>query len=104
MASMRVLVAGGHTGGHIQCALAIARALEARAPGLTVCFGGADGGPEIRTVRDAGYSIETAWIGPLDRRGGTRALAGHLRLAAQLLVSNVQAGRLIDGFAPEVAV
>src|SRR5262250_1473378 len=88
------LVAGGYTGGHIQCALAIAAALE-RA-GTTCVLGGADGGREVAAAASSGYPIETVWIGPLDRAASARGLARNLKFLVQLAVSRRQARRLSE--------
>jgi UDP-N-acetylglucosamine--N-acetylmuramyl-(pentapeptide) pyrophosphoryl-undecaprenol N-acetylglucosamine transferase len=99
-APARFLVAGGYTGGHIQCALAIAAALGRACPGALVTLAGARGGPEVPAARAAGYAIETAWIGALDRR----RLTPNLRLLVQLVVSRREAAQALDRVRPEVVV
>lgn len=96
------LVAGGYTGGHIQCALAIAAALE-RA-GTTCVLGGAEGGLEVTAAASAGHPIETVWIGALDRAVSARGLARKLRFLVQLAVSRHQARRVLLRVEPDVVV
>jgi UDP-N-acetylglucosamine--N-acetylmuramyl-(pentapeptide) pyrophosphoryl-undecaprenol N-acetylglucosamine transferase len=63
---MRVMIAGGGTGGHVIPALAIAGALKS-AYGAEVCFIGTAKGMETRLVPQAGYSLELIDVGQLNR-------------------------------------
>jgi len=54
---MRLLIAGGGTGGHIYPALAVASSLRRRAPAPEIDWVGGRRGLEGRLVRDAGYPI-----------------------------------------------
>jgi len=55
---MRVLIAGGGTGGHIYPALAVATSLRRRASAPEIAWIGGRRGLEARLVRDAGYPIQ----------------------------------------------
>jgi UDP-N-acetylglucosamine--N-acetylmuramyl-(pentapeptide) pyrophosphoryl-undecaprenol N-acetylglucosamine transferase len=101
-ATLRAVIAGGYTGGHIAVALALAAALRDRRPGAEILLAGARGGPEVDAARAAGYPIETVWIGGLARELSTRAVAQSLMLPLQLLVSRRQAGGILDRFRPDV--
>jgi UDP-N-acetylglucosamine--N-acetylmuramyl-(pentapeptide) pyrophosphoryl-undecaprenol N-acetylglucosamine transferase len=63
---MRVMIAGGGTGGHVIPALAIAGALKS-AYGAEVCFIGTAKGMETRLVPQAGYPLELIDVGQLNR-------------------------------------
>ena len=63
---MRVMIAGGGTGGHVIPALAIAGALKS-AYAAEVCFVGTAKGMETRLVPQAGYSLELIDVGQLNR-------------------------------------
>jgi UDP-N-acetylglucosamine--N-acetylmuramyl-(pentapeptide) pyrophosphoryl-undecaprenol N-acetylglucosamine transferase len=63
---MRVMIAGGGTGGHVIPALAIAGALK-QAYAAEICFIGTARGMETRLVPQAGYPLELIDVGQLNR-------------------------------------
>src|ERR1700760_1871483 len=63
---MRVVIAGGGTGGHVIPALAIAAALKA-AYAADICFIGTAKGMETRLVPQAGYRLELIDVGQLNQ-------------------------------------
>ena len=71
---MRVLISGGGTGGHIHPALAIAEALKAKRPDVTIEFVGARGRMEMERVPAAGHIITGLPITGIDRRLSFRNL------------------------------
>ena len=56
---MKVLLAGGGTGGHINPALAIASIIKQHDPSAEFLFVGTPNGMEARLVPAAGYALET---------------------------------------------
>ena len=64
MQGLRVLIAGGGTGGHVIPALAIARELRDTA-GAEVRFVGTARGLETRLVPEAGFPLELIHVGQL---------------------------------------
>src|SRR3954451_11615982 len=62
--SMRVLIAGGGTGGHIIPALAVAHELVSK-HGADVLFLGTSRGMESRLVPAAGFQLRLIEVGPL---------------------------------------
>jgi UDP-N-acetylglucosamine--N-acetylmuramyl-(pentapeptide) pyrophosphoryl-undecaprenol N-acetylglucosamine transferase len=63
---MRVMIAGGGTGGHVIPALAIANAIKS-AYAAEICFVGTARGMETRLVPQAGYPLELIEVGQLNR-------------------------------------
>ena len=61
---LRILIAGGGTGGHIIPALAVARALVER-HGAEVLMVGTARGLESRLVPEAGFPLKLIDVGPL---------------------------------------
>ena len=64
---LRVVIAGGGTGGHIFPAVAIAHALKRERPDAEILFIGAKGKMEMEKVPQAGYRIEGLDIAGFNR-------------------------------------
>jgi UDP-N-acetylglucosamine--N-acetylmuramyl-(pentapeptide) pyrophosphoryl-undecaprenol N-acetylglucosamine transferase len=94
---LRVLIAGGGTGGHIIPALAVARELVAR-HGADVLFVGTARGMEIRLVPEAGFKLRLVDVGPLKNV----SLLTRLRTLLDLPRSISACKRLIREFKPDV--
>ncbi len=97
MTQLRVLIAGGGTGGHIIPALAVARELVARYDAETL-FVGTPRGMESRLVPDAGFSLRLIDVGPLKN---VSPLV-RLRTAFALPQSILTCRRIIREFHPDV--
>ena len=92
---LKILIAGGGTGGHIIPALAVARALVER-HGAAVLFVGTPRGLEPRLVPEAGFPLRLIEVGPLK----SVSLATRLRTLARLPQSIFECKRLIREFRP----
>ena len=96
---LRVLIAGGGTGGHIIPALAIARELVAQYA-ANVRFLGTARGLEKRLVPAAGFSLDLVQVGPLN----SVSLATRLRTVAGLPMGVLTCIRLLQKFRPHVVL
>lgn len=63
--ALRVVIAGGGTGGHLYPGIAVARELLARRPGSSVSFAGTEKGIEFRVVPREGFELDTIRSGGL---------------------------------------
>jgi UDP-N-acetylglucosamine--N-acetylmuramyl-(pentapeptide) pyrophosphoryl-undecaprenol N-acetylglucosamine transferase len=97
--SLRVLIAGGGTGGHVIPALAIARELR-DAHGAEVRFVGTARGLEMRLVPEAGFPLELIHVGQLKNV----SLRTKLRTTADLPLGMRLCVRLLRSFRPDVVV
>ena len=98
--SLRLIVSGGGTGGHIFPAIAIADAFKRRHPDAEILFVGAKGRMEMERVPQAGYPIEGLWIS-----GFKRELSlDNLSFPFKLISSLCKAKRILKKFKPDVVV
>ena len=79
---MRVVLAGGGSGGHISPALALADALRQADPSIGLTFLGTERGMETRLVPQRGYELATIPPVPLPRKLTPQLLTVPGRLAA----------------------
>lgn len=97
--SLRVLIAGGGTGGHVIPALAIAREVR-DAYGAEVRFVGTARGLETRLVPEAGFSLELIHVGQLKNVSvGTRT-----RTLLDLPLGILRCIKLLKKYKPQVVV
>ncbi|HEX7085670.1 MAG TPA: undecaprenyldiphospho-muramoylpentapeptide beta-N-acetylglucosaminyltransferase [Vicinamibacterales bacterium] len=97
---LRVVIAGGGTGGHLYPGIAVARELQARRPGAIVTFAGTARGLEARVVPREGFELDVIRSAGLK---GT-ALAARLRGFALLPLSALDAWRLLSRRAPDLVI
>src|SRR2546427_1347986 len=97
---MRLLIAGGGTGGHLFPALAVARAFRAEEPRGALLLVGRSGGPEERLVPAAGFELETVRVRGLDRDAPWKNLALPYLIPTALRA----ALRIVDRFRPDVVL
>jgi UDP-N-acetylglucosamine--N-acetylmuramyl-(pentapeptide) pyrophosphoryl-undecaprenol N-acetylglucosamine transferase len=96
---LRVLIAGGGTGGHIIPALAVARELV-EDHGADVLFVGTNRGMETRLVPEAGFRLRTIDVGPLKNV----SIATRIRTLYQLPRSIFECKRIVREFNPGVVL
>ncbi len=96
---LRVLIAGGGTGGHVIPALAIARELR-DAHGAEVRFVGTARGLETKLVPEAGFPLELIRVGQLKNV----SLMTRLRTLADLPLGVMRCVGLVRSFKPDVVV
>jgi len=97
---MRLLIAGGGTGGHLFPGVAIAEELRARSPAAQVQFVGTARGIEARVLPELGWKLALIEVSGLKTVGALGALRGLLRLPRALW----QARRLLREFRPDAVV
>lgn len=81
---MRIVIAGGGTGGHVFPAIAIAEAVKGRFPEADVTFVGTPRGMETTAVPKAGWKLEVIDVMPLKGRSVLQRLQGGLKMVGAL--------------------
>jgi len=87
----RLLIAVGHTAGHVYPALAIAEAYRAAFPDVDVRFAGSGDGPAARLLRAHGFVLEPVASSPF----GNVGTLGRLAAVPRILAGIAQARRLL---------
>lgn len=100
MNNLRVIIAGGGTGGHIFPAVAIAHALQRLQPDTVIHFVGAAGKMEMEKVPLEGFQITGLDIAGFNRS----SMLKNLLLPYKLIKSAWQARKIIADFKPHVVV
>ena len=97
---LRIMIAGGGTGGHLFPGIAVAEAARRRDPMTDVLFVGTARGIEARVVPNSGFALELLPGAPLRGRGPL----GKLAALGTLATGTVGARALVRRFAPDAIV
>ena len=98
--SIRIIIAGGGTGGHIFPAIAIANALKEKNPAVDILFVGAKGKMEMEKVPEAGYTIKGIDIAGFNRSSFIK----NISLPLKLVTSFFQVKNIINSFHPDAVI
>lgn len=98
--TLKVIVSGGGTGGHIFPAVAIANAIQDKYPQAQILFVGAKGKMEMEKVPKAGYPIKGLWISGLQRS----LSLNNLLFPFKVIHSLYKSIQIIKEFKPHIAI
>ena len=98
--NIRIIIAGGGTGGHIFPALAIATALKKEIPAVEILFVGAKGKMEMDKIPEAGFKIIGLTIAGYNRS----SLMKNIKLPFKLMQSFFQVTRILNAFRPNAVI
>lgn len=97
---LRIIVAGGGTGGHIFPALSIANALKKSEPETKILFVGAKGKMEMDKVPEAGYEIKGLTIAGYNRS----SLLKNIALPFKMIASFFEVHQIFKTFKPDAVI
>ncbi len=98
--ALRLVFAGGGTGGHLFPAIAVADEIKERHPDAAILFVGTKGRIEATVVPARGYEFVTIWISGFRRR----LSAATFLFPLKVIVSMVQSVSLLRRRRPEVVI
>ncbi len=98
--AVKIIIAGGGTGGHIFPAIAIANAIKKKEPAAQILFVGAKGKMEMEKVPQAGYEIKGLDIAGFNRS----SLIKNIGLPFKLIKSFFQVAGIIKNFKPDAVI
>jgi UDP-N-acetylglucosamine--N-acetylmuramyl-(pentapeptide) pyrophosphoryl-undecaprenol N-acetylglucosamine transferase len=98
--TLRIILSGGGTGGHIFPAVAIANELKKLVPDTEILFVGALGKMEMEKVPAAGYKIIGVPIAGLQRK----LTLSNLKLPFLIIKSLLKTRKIIRDFKPDVVI
>lgn len=101
---MRVLIACGGTGGHINPGLAIADIIKSKYPDAEFLFAGTPKGMESKLVPKAGYRLETIKVAGFQRKISFENIGRNAKAVAYLATSGKRAKEIIRNFKPDIAI
>src|SRR5690606_15218664 len=93
-ASVRALIAGGGTGGHLFPGVAVAEEIARRHPDAAITFVGTERGIEARVIPELGYPLELIRVSGIKTKGLLGALRGLLSIPRALWQSRALLRRL----------
>ena len=97
---MRLIIAGGGTGGHLFPGIAVAEEFLERDPSNEVLFIGTEHGIEARAVPAAGYRLEIISAAGIRGKGGLSQIKGM----ALMLYGYAQSRKILKAFRPDMVL
>ena len=97
---MRILIAGGGTGGHLYPGIALAREMQRRDPANQVSFVGTAQGIEARVVPREHFELDLIRVAGLKGKSGVERFKGFLLLP----IAAIDAWRVVSKRRPDVVV
>ena len=97
---MKLIIAGGGTGGHLFPGIAVAEEFLSRDPANEVLFVGTERGIEARAVPAAGYRLEL--IAAAGIRG--KGVLSQMKGAAMMMYGYAQSRKILKSFRPDVVL
>ncbi len=97
---MKLIIAGGGTGGHLFPGIAVAEEFLSRDPANEVLFVGTERGIEARAVPAAGYRLELISASGIRGKGSLSQLKG----AAMMVYGYAQSRKILKNFRPDMVL
>jgi UDP-N-acetylglucosamine--N-acetylmuramyl-(pentapeptide) pyrophosphoryl-undecaprenol N-acetylglucosamine transferase len=97
---MKVIIAGGGTGGHLFPGIAVAREIQRRHPGAPILFVGAEQGIEAKLIPKEGFDLRTLPLGGIKGLGPVRQIGNLMGMVTGIL----KARSILRDFKPDAVI
>jgi UDP-N-acetylglucosamine--N-acetylmuramyl-(pentapeptide) pyrophosphoryl-undecaprenol N-acetylglucosamine transferase len=97
---MKVIIAGGGTGGHLFPGIAVAREIQRRQPDSLILFVGAEHGIEAKLVPKEGFPLRTLPLGGIKGLGAVRQIGNLMGMVSGIL----RARSILRDFKPDAVI
>ena len=97
---MKVIIAGGGTGGHLFPGIAVAREIQRRGAGSSILFVGAEQGIETKIVPKEGFELRTLPLGGIKGLGAVRQVRNLMGMVNGVL----KARQILHDFKPDAVI
>jgi UDP-N-acetylglucosamine--N-acetylmuramyl-(pentapeptide) pyrophosphoryl-undecaprenol N-acetylglucosamine transferase len=97
---MKVIIAGGGTGGHLFPGIAVAREIQRRQAGASILFVGAEQGIETKLVPKEGFQLRTLPLGGIKGVGMVRQVGNLMGMVAGIF----KARAILRDFKPDAVI
>lgn len=97
---MKVIIAGGGTGGHLFPGIAVAREILRRSPSSAILFVGAEQGIEAKLIPKEGFQLRTLPLGGIKGLGAIRQVGNLMGMVTGVL----KAGSILREFKPDAVI
>ncbi len=101
---MKVMIAAGGTGGHVNPALAVAGEIKKHYAEAEICFVGTPDRIEAKIVPQAGFPLKTIEISGFKRGFSPAEIKANIKTVERLLKSSGAVKKIINEFKPDVVV
>ncbi len=101
---MRIMLAGGGTGGHINPAISIADEIKLRNPDTEFLFAATPNGMENTLVPKAGYKVRHIKVAGFKRSFSPSDILHNFKALSYLVTASFKAGKIIDDFKPDAVI
>ncbi len=101
---MRVMIAAGGTGGHVNPALAVAGEIKKRDPQAEIVFVGTKDRIEAKIVPAAGYELKTIEVSGFKRGFSPAEIKANIKTVVRVLKSTSAVKKIINEFKPDVCI
>ena len=97
---MKVIIAGGGTGGHLFPGIAVAREIQRRYPAAEILFVGAEQGIEARIIPQQGFPLQTLPLGGIKGMGWAKRVKNLFGMVDGIF----RAKTILSEFKPDVVI